>query len=68
VADDDDNTPPTRDELLAAREDLKRELELVRNPPFGRRPNPYLVQKLKAMLAAIEECLVQMDGGDGQRT
>ena len=66
MADDDDGTPPTREELLAARDGLKRELESLRNSAFGWRPDPYLVEKLKTMIAEIEESLVQMDGGDGQ--
>jgi hypothetical protein len=63
---DDDGSPPTREQLLAAREDLIRELESLRNTAFGRRPDPNLVEKLKTMVAEIEECLVQMDRGDAQ--
>jgi len=54
-----DEGPPTREELIRARDDLQRELEMLRNPVrYRSRP---LEAKLKAMLREIEDCLAAMD-------
>ena len=58
----DDETPPTREELLRAREDIERQLAVLRHPfRFGR--NRKLEAKLETMLQDIDECLAAMEKG-----
>jgi hypothetical protein len=59
-----DENPPTRNELIRARDDLQRELEILRNPVrYRSRP---LEAKLKAMLQEIEDCLAAVDAEDAK--
>jgi hypothetical protein len=62
----EDDKPPTREELLAAREDIERQLVIVENPI---RSSPHLptISRLKALLAEINNCLTAMDAEDAQR-
>jgi len=61
-----DESPPTREELIRARDDLRRELEMLRNPVrYRSRP---LEAKLKAMLQEIEGCLAAMDAEDAKES
>ncbi|HLY05431.1 MAG TPA: hypothetical protein VKR31_06760 [Rhizomicrobium sp.] len=56
----DDETPPAREELLRAREDLERQLAILRHPfRFGR--NRKLEEKLETMVKDIDECLAAME-------
>jgi hypothetical protein len=55
----EDDTP-TRRELLEARTDLQRQLDVIRNPVRARDYNTVLAAKLQAMIAEIEECLQSM--------
>jgi hypothetical protein len=48
---------PDRQELLKAREQIKRQLELVENPLRFTDQNPQLAARLRAMLADINESL-----------
>jgi hypothetical protein len=63
MADDD---PPTREELLKAREDIQQNLYLIENPIRGRNRNRPLVARLRGMLAEIDECLADLDSGDAK--
>ena len=57
---DDDETPPTRAELLRAREDIQRQLGILRHPlRFGR--NRTLEAKLETMLKDLDECLAAVE-------
>lgn len=57
---DDDETPPTREELLRARGDLQRQLDILRRPVrFGR--NRPLEAKLETMVKDIDDCLAAME-------
>ena len=61
-----DESPPTREELIRARDDLRRELEMLRNSVrSGHRSRP-LEAKLKGMLREIEDCLAAMDADDAK--
>lgn len=56
----DDETSPTREELLRAREDLQRQLAILRHPfRFGR--NRSLEAKLETMVKKIDGCLAAME-------
>ena len=60
----DDETPPTREELLRAREDIQRQLNILRSPVrFGR--NRGLEAKLETMVKEIDECLAAMANENG---
>jgi hypothetical protein len=56
---------PTRGELLNAKADLQRQLEIVRDPAMARDRNPGLVAKLATMIAQIDECLSATEEGLG---
>jgi len=56
----DDEIPPTREELLRAREDLQRQLDVLRHP-FGFGRNRKLEGKLEAMVKDIDDCLAAME-------
>jgi hypothetical protein len=56
-----DEGPPTREELIRARDDLQRELKVARNPVRQGHRSPPLEAKLKAVLREIEDCLAAMD-------
>lgn len=60
----DEETPATREEdLLRAREDLQRQLDILRHPfRFGR--NRKLEAKLEAMVKDIDDCLAAMEQDD----
>lgn len=59
----DDDTPPTREELLRAREDIQRQLDVLRHPfRFGR--NRKLEARLEAMVKEIDDCLAAMKPSD----
>jgi hypothetical protein len=62
-----DETPPTREELLRARDALQRQLKMIRNPARSADRSRPLEAKLRAMLDEIEKCLAAMetDGGKG---
>jgi hypothetical protein len=62
-----DDDPPTREELIAAREDLERQLELICYPSRGMDRNPPLEAKLQSMLEEIDECLAAMDAEDARK-
>jgi len=63
----DDETPPTREELLHAREDIQRQLDILRHPfRFGR--NRTLEARLEAMLNDIDACLAAMGPDNVQQT
>jgi hypothetical protein len=59
---------PTREELIAAREDLQRQLEIVRNPIRGMSQNPPHEAKLRSLMNEINECLAAMDAGEPRRS
>jgi hypothetical protein len=61
------DVPPTREELLKAREDLQRDLERIANPANYRDRNPQLVEKLQTMLDEINDCLADRGADDAQR-
>jgi hypothetical protein len=50
-----------RDELLRARTDLQRQIEVVSHPMMGRDRNPQLLTKLQAMLDEVNALLAQED-------
>ena len=52
-----DQGEPTREELIAARDDILRQLETISHPAYYRDYNPVLAAKLKAMLDDLNECL-----------
>ncbi len=54
-----------RAELLRAREDLYRQLMLVSNPALARDRSPFLVAKLRAMIAEIDDLLAEDAPGQG---
>jgi hypothetical protein len=62
-----DESPPTREELTRARDDLQRQLEMVRHPARGADRSRPLEAKLRAMIDEIDQCLATMetDGGEG---
>jgi len=62
-----DEPPPTREELINARDDLRRQLKMARNPVRNQDRSRPLEAKLQAMIKEIEECLAAMeaDGGEG---
>lgn len=61
----DNETPPTREELLRAREDIQRHLDILRSPVrFGR--NRQLEAKLETMVKEIDECLAAMEPDTAQ--
>ena len=61
-----DESPPTREELVRARDDLRRELETLRNAVRRGHRSPPLEAKLKAMLREIDEYLAAMDAEDAK--
>ena len=54
----------TRAELLAARETLKRQIDVLENPMRAIDAYPQGAAKLRAALAEIEDCLAQMEGDE----
>ena len=60
----DDDEPPTREELLRAREDIERQYDIVRTPARSSDRNPPLEAKLRAMLTEIDERLAAMDSAN----
>lgn len=50
-----------REELIAAREQIKRQIEILENPLRFYDRYPEGVAKLRATLAEIENCLAQME-------
>ena len=52
--------PPSREELIQARNDLQRQIEILQNPARARDRNPQLIAKLQAMLDEINECLADL--------
>ena len=64
AAAEDDDLPASRGELLKARSNLQRQLWIVANPVLGGDRNPQLVQRLRTMLAEIDESLAQIEGDD----
>ena len=61
-----DDTPPTREELLKAREDLKEQLNIVENPIRGGDYNPVLVARLKSMIYDIDVALANTEETDAR--
>jgi hypothetical protein len=61
-----DECPPTREELIRARDDLQRELKMLRNPVRGGHRSRPLEAKLQAMLVEIDDCLAAMDKEDAR--
>ncbi|MGH6876851.1 MAG: hypothetical protein ACREHV_05655 [Rhizomicrobium sp.] len=57
----DDERPPTREELIRARDDLQRQLDTLRNPLRSRDRSPPLEARLTAMMKEIGECLAAME-------
>ena len=58
----------TRAELLAARETLKRQIEVLENPMRRMDVYPQGIAKLRATLAEIEDCLAQIDAGEADKS
>ena len=59
---DNEETPPTREDLLRAREDIQRQLAILRSPlRLGR--NRKLEARLETMLKDIDDCLAMMEAG-----
>lgn len=50
-----------REDLIAAREQIKRQIETLENPLRSYDLYPEGVAKLRATLAEIEHCLAQME-------
>jgi hypothetical protein len=61
-----DETAPTREELVHARNELQQQLDIVRNPMRASDRNRPLEAKLSAMIAEIDECLAGMEESDAQ--
>jgi hypothetical protein len=61
-----DESPLMREELIRAREDLQRQLGMVRNPVRSADRSRPLESKLKAMLDEIEGCLAAMEADSGK--
>jgi hypothetical protein len=61
-----DESPPTREELIRARDDLQRQLKMVRNPVRSADRSRPLEAKLQAMLDDIEECLAALEADSGK--
>ncbi|HEY2032627.1 MAG TPA: hypothetical protein VGH02_02945 [Rhizomicrobium sp.] len=57
----DDDAPPTREDLLEAREQLKEQIARVLNPIRFTDQNPALVARLRAMLDDINNALAEFD-------
>jgi hypothetical protein len=57
----DDDRPPTREELIRARDDLQRHLSRIRNPFLGFGRNRPLEARLTAMIKDIDDCLAAME-------
>jgi hypothetical protein len=57
-----DEAQSSREELLEAREQIKRQLELVENPLRFTDQNPQLAARLRAMLADIDNSLNNAQG------
>jgi hypothetical protein len=53
--------PPTLEELIEAREDLKQQIERLRSPALGRDYNPRQISKLDAMLQEIVQLIAEME-------
>jgi hypothetical protein len=62
-----DDGPPTRKELLKAREDLEEQIARVSSPMMSRDRNPGLVAQLQAMLDEIDQCLADMEEDSEKR-
>lgn len=54
-----DDVPPTRAELIAARDRLKAQLAVLVHPVRNR--SPELIARLRAMIADIDACLAALD-------
>ena len=54
-----DDAPPTRAELIAARDRLKAQLAVLVQPIRNR--NPQLIARLRAMIDDIDACLAALD-------
>ena len=52
---------PERQELIDARENIKRQIEILQNPIRFYDTYPEGIAKLRATLAEIESCLADMD-------
>jgi hypothetical protein len=61
---EDGDTPATREELLAAREQLIDQIALIEYPIRSSDRNPPLLARLKAMLAEINELLNRPNAED----
>jgi hypothetical protein len=53
-----------RDELLRARLELQRQIEVLSQPARGRDRNPQLLAKLQAMLDEVEALLAEDHTGE----
>ena len=53
------NEAPTRDELIQARYDLQRQLDILETPMRSR--NPQMIAKLRGMIDEINECLADLE-------
>jgi len=53
--------PPSREELIQARNDLQRQIEILQSPMRGGDGNPPLIAKLRGMLDEINECLTDLE-------
>lgn len=58
---ENDDGAPTRGELLKARADLLRQIEILKQPLYQRDSNPGLIAKLEAMVVEIDELLEAPD-------
>jgi hypothetical protein len=57
-----DNDIVTRETLIEARDRLREQIEIQRNPIRGYDRNPQLIAKLQAMLADVIQALNDTDG------
>ncbi len=57
---------PSRAELLKARGDLQEQLIALEHPAMWRDWNPQLAERLRAVIAEIDECVANMGNGDAQ--
>jgi hypothetical protein len=61
---ENNDIPATREELLAAREQLIDQIALIEYPIRSRDRNPPLLARLKALLAEINELLNRPEAED----
>ena len=57
-----DDEPPTRAELIAARDRLKAQLAVLVHPIRNR--SPQLIARLRTMIDDIDACLAALDASD----